>query len=77
MWGIPRQAGSSAEVAYSHPAEALLGFPLPESSTRAPQLVPFCVPRTLGGSGQPGRLGHGHPQRVEMQTSLALGSHVG
>lgn len=77
MWGIPRQAGASAEVAYPHLAKALLGFPLLKSSTRAPQLVLFCVPRTLGGSGQPGCLGHGHPKRAEIQMSLALRSHAG
>lgn len=30
MWGIPRQAGTSAEVAYPHLAKALLGFPRPQ-----------------------------------------------
>lgn len=63
MWGIPRQAGSSAEVAYPHFAKALLGFPLLKSSTQAPQLVLFCMPRTLGGSGQPGLLRSRSPQK--------------
>lgn len=51
MRGIPRQAGSTAEAADFCLAKALLGLPLPESPAQASQLVLFCMPRTLGGSG--------------------------
>lgn len=69
MRGIPRQAAEAADFCL---AKALLGLPLPESPAQAPQLGLFCMPRTLGGSDQPGCLGHSHPKRVEMQMCPAL-----